>query len=235
MNRRFSHLVEYTGSGQTDIVIEHVYLDLISNVEEFKDFSRRKEEFNSVMTRLGLPYRFKWVWEPCNIEETFDVVVNDERPPSLSWWQNNFYFLNRSDYSHFSMAFCSPNSNYQQFWPFIQSFYRWMRGHKRNEIDLLQHPQYWEKLEQFFTSVSILLEGERDEVVVGDMVREMEELTSYRDRIRMGIWDSNGPRFEEPPTAKYESHVVHAWYWIMQYIKYVLLNVGKERRLDEGS
>ena len=78
------------------------------------------------MSRLGLPYGFKWFWEPSNLGEEFNKVISSSYSPPESWWQQNFHFINASPVrglNIYDMAFCGANSRFDQFWPLIQEVY----------------------------------------------------------------------------------------------------------------
>jgi hypothetical protein len=84
--RGTSSFVELTGSAHWGIIAESVFPDYLDK-SAFQDFNERKENlFNSSMNGLGLPYRFKWLWDPEYIEQQVKETMENCQPPPQIWW-----------------------------------------------------------------------------------------------------------------------------------------------------
>ena len=93
-----SRMVEVSGKYQISIVVEVVRPELATEKElvEFEEFNVKKEQlFNETMIRLNLPYRFKWFfWINATNKDDFIKVMKSSTPPSIEWWNRNFFFVN---------------------------------------------------------------------------------------------------------------------------------------------
>jgi len=211
-----SSIVEMSGNAVVGIVIENLFPEHVPDLTLAADFFRRKEGLlNTSMSRLNLPYRFKWFWEPPGTWKEINTVIQDENPPSKSWWEENVYFVNvptKSGCSFVAMTFCSTTSRYDEFWPLVQEFYNWMLLHKLND-DSWRYPRYWERLESLFSLVRSVLDGE---ISYGDTIKQrihasMVELAEFHGHILAGTCDPNEPLLLDLPHYRYEPYLVYKW------------------------
>jgi hypothetical protein len=102
---------------------------------KFREFNDNKEMLmNKTMESLGLPYRFKWIFEAYTDRDCLQSTTLGSRPPSAQWWAQNCPSLHR--YTRV-LKYCSFTSQFERHWPLIRRIYEFSSN--------LAHPFWYQK------------------------------------------------------------------------------------------
>ena len=86
---------------------------------------------NQTMELLGLPYRFKWIFDAQTDLDCLQTTMLGYTPPSADWWAQYCPSLHR--YTR-PLKFCSFDSQFERHWALIRRIYEFS--------SCLAHP-YW--------------------------------------------------------------------------------------------
>lgn len=234
--------IEISGNAQIGMVIENLFLDYVIDLSHAEDFFRRQEElFNSSMSQLDLPYRFKCFYQTADsTQEAIIKVLQQTEPPSDSWWQNHVYFINvpmEPGIPLRYMTFCSANSHYKRFWPLIQEFHSWILRHTLSDWPR-RHAEYWKNRETLFVLMRSVLDGQitYDRGIKAEIHILMRALTRYHDNILANTADVNESSKITESCTPPETYLVHTWHRWVQFIKMYFTETWKKeprRRFEE--
>ena len=89
-----SHIVEISGKAPIPMFSENLFKEFIRDLKSPFEFSSRKVNlFDSSMSRLDLPHRFKHFWQTPTTLTDNSYALRRTVPPSEAWWLENVYFV----------------------------------------------------------------------------------------------------------------------------------------------
>lgn len=159
-----SRIVEVTGKYHISIVVEVVRPDLATERElvEFEEFNIKKEQlFNQTMIRLNLPYRFKWFfWIKTTSKNDFINVMRSSTPPSIEWWNRNFFFVNGFEVVRnvgSGLGFVNGETRFEECWETIQLVFNFITEHFNEEVLSRATLLYYENFEKLFNTIRVAI------------------------------------------------------------------------------
>lgn len=178
------------------VMAEMVILSVLDDPrvrDEMHSFSDTKQHlFNRSMELLGLPYRFKWTFETEEVRENVVNIMKASTPPSSAWWETNCYFVNGYGFPDLLQdlsPYCSFESNYDLWWPLIQTTFTFMLKYKRTEL-WFSSPTiglaYWTEMSNIFEQIRAatesILDSEQMSYLVDDFTERLKVLADEVDR-----------------------------------------------------
>jgi hypothetical protein len=126
-----AEVVAYETTHGWFIYAERVFVPYVRDREpQLIEFQRRKIDLlNSASSELGLPYRFNFCYSTDRIERETDIVLSQDTPPSMEWWEEyRFRILSLTPrfrfYNVLSLPFYQTNYRDIRMWPLIQVMYQ---------------------------------------------------------------------------------------------------------------
>jgi len=205
---------------------ELVVLSALDNpgvLEEMKTFNDTKELlFNESMIMLGLPYRFKWIFNSAAARDTVAERMKSSQPPSLEWWESNCYFVNGFGFPELcqeGMPFCSFASHYVEWWPVIQATFEFILTYKRNELWCAGPTNglpYWDAMSDLFKEIRNSTEAISDATQIILVANSFNlRLNSLADLARASQTGDLEYQYPEPMLSFRQScHVCMQWWSI---------------------
>jgi hypothetical protein len=220
------HWVETSRPTLYQVFAEVVNLDYIPDLSALKSFNDRKENLiNSSMARLGLPYRFQWFWQSAVSQHEFSTMMKSRHPPPREWWEKNYYAVNFPTTVRLlcfpPIAFCSIDSRYAEFWPFVQEIHDWTSKYKVLDCDASpeQLSPYLGELEALFSLIYSVLLGEKDgdKQAMLEIKRRMTTLEEFHAR----LCEIRDPSYKRKDVLlKYEPILLHLYYRCVDLVKF---------------
>ena len=142
------------------------------------------------MEQLGLKYRFKYQMIYPNHSQIIQSVMYCSTPPTLEWWEENFFVLNSPD-GVVIIEWCRFESNFSDNWElvcYVYSFllknicletYRMFERHANEQWERLEN-----KLEEVHVALILPLNAEKSESLFTGLRREFSEFTVTAETLR---------------------------------------------------
>ena len=177
------------------LTIEKISFDVLyadpACLERLKQFCDRKETlFNNTMEQLGLKYRFKYQMIYPNHSQIIQLVMCGSVPPTLEWWEENFFVLNNPD-GIVIIQWCRFESNFRDNWELICYVYSFLLKNICLETCQMfercaneQWERFGAKIEEVHVALTQPFNAEKSESLFTDLRREFSEFVVTADTLR---------------------------------------------------